>query len=530
LRALLLIVLASQDPYPLSHQLRTLEQDLTSADYKAVLGTMIPTDLDAEWLRVATPDNYHVFVRQQGGAEAVAKDPVLQKAFERRKRIATEFLELLRPAFASKKKKPPFDDAAALTKALERADRRGEATPDARARILPVLAAPDAEKHWPAFRGPTGRGIVLDARLPKDWNVAWKTRLPGPGASSPVIWGDRLIVTSEGPAAEPKAGPARLILCHDRRDGKALWQHAAPAPRETEKPYGKNNYAPSTPVTDGERVIVFFGNSGLVCCDLEGKRLWNRDLGLFTTTHGPGTSPVLYKDLVILIQDQNRGTSLCAAFDKRTGEERWRRERKSTMCWTSPVLLRVDDRDELVYSGSHAVISYDPATGDELWRVAGPSNEAVPMIATGGGLLFSTSGRNGPTLAIRPGGRGDVTETHLVWKNETGGPHVPSPAYHDGHLYLAGDTGILACLEAATGKTLYQQRLRGRFTMSPLVVGDTLLLVNEDGLCSLIKAGSSFELAAEHDLKEPVLATPAVLDGRIYFRTRDHLLCIGERQ
>jgi outer membrane protein assembly factor BamB len=438
----------------------------------------------------------------------------------------------MRDAMTKIKRKPSFDDPAALARLLESADRRGEGRA-AEVRFLPILPAPGAEKEWPGFRGPTGRGIVSATRIPARWsateNVLWKTPLPGRGNSSAVVWGDRLFVTAEGTAEESKRGVNRLLLCHDRRDGKLLWRHAAPAPRTVEKLYWKNTYASSTPVTDGERVIAFFGNSGLLACDLEGKPLWHRDLGAFTTMHGPGTSPVLYKDLVIVIQDQHNAKSLCAAFDKRTGAERWRRERKSAMCWANPVLLRIDDRDELIYNGSFEVTSYDPATGETLWTVSGPSQEAIPMIAAGGGLLYSTSGRNGPTIAIRPGGKGDVTQTHVAWRNERGGPHVTSPAYHEGLLYIVSDTGVLACLDAAAGETVYQERLRGRFSASPFVVGDLLVLINEDGLTTLIKAGRAFEKVAENDLGEGTLATPPILDGRIYFRTAGHLICVGEK-
>jgi outer membrane protein assembly factor BamB len=521
--AILAGALAAQDPYPLSQQLRVLEQDLDSPDYQAVLATMIPTDLEAEWQRVAAPDNYHVFARQHGGMEAVAKDPEILKAFERRKKIATRFLEMMRAACVARKKKPPFDDEAVLTKALERGDRRGGQKPLPDVRILPVFPAAGAEKQWPAFRGPTGRCIVFDARLPATWDVLWKTKLPGRGNSSTIIWGDKLFVTSEGPSA------ARLLLCYDRRDGKLLWQLAAPTPKEAEKLWPKNTYASSTPVTDGERVIAFFGNGGLLAGDFEGKQLWHRDLGLFPTMHGPGASPVLYKDLVILIQDQNKGEPLCAAFDTKTGEVRWRRERKNVMCWASPVLLRIDDRDELVFNGSHEVVSYDPATGEVLWKAAGPSQESIPMIAAGGGLLYSVSGRNGPMFALRTGGKGDVTDTHVVWRNERGGPHVTSPAYHDGRLYVVSDTGVLGCLDAATGSTLYQERLKGRFSASPLVVGDLIIFLSEDGLATILKSGPAFQRVAEHDLGEPTLATPAVLGGRIYFRTAENLICIGEK-
>jgi outer membrane protein assembly factor BamB len=532
--SLLILVLGSpaaaqEDPYPLSLPLRTIEKDLALPDYRTVVDAMIPTDLEAEWQRIGTPDNYRLFEKAHGGAEKVAADPKLKAAYERRQRIATDFLALLRAAYEKKKRKAPFDDAAALVKVLESADRKGtsKAAPEIPVRAL--LPAPESEKQWPAFRGATGRGIVSDPRLPLKWTVLWKAKLPGRGNSSPVVWGDRLFTTSEGPTPEGKKGPARLLVAYDRRDGKPLWQHATEHASALEGLYAKNTFASSTPVTDGERVIAFLGNGGLLACDLDGKRLWHRDLGAFPTVHGPGSTPVLYKDLVILVQDQTSPASFFAAFDKRTGEPRWKRERKKAMCWSSPVLLRVGERDELVFNGSLEVISYDPATGEEIWKVSGSSKEAIPMIAAGGGLLFSTSGRNGPTIAIRPGGRGEITETHVVWRHERGGPHVPSPAWHDGRLYLVADTGILTCVEAATGALIYQERLPGWYSMSPLLAGDVLLLVNEKGKALVLRTGPRFEIVAENDLGEPVLATPAVLDGRIYFRTAENLICVGEK-
>jgi len=530
--------LARGEDYPLSLQLEVLERDLTSADYYAILQKMIPTDLAAEWQRVATADNYHLFAKQHGGIEKVSADPALRAAYDRRQQLATDYLELIRDVYEQKKLKPPFADEAVLLRALDSAAKSLRQSAAADVSIRPVLPATDAEKHWPGFRGPTGQGIVFDTRIPLEWNVSknvvWRTKLPGRGNSSPVIWGDRLFVTAESerrpddaPLLAKDEAPDRLLLCYSLA-GELLWQHAAPRPPDHEVLYWKNTLASATPVTDGERVIVFFGNAGLVCCDMDGNRQWHVDLGTFPTTHGPGSAPVLYKDLVILIQDQNKGTSLCAAFDKHTGERLWQRERKNSMGWSNPVLLRAEGRDELIFNGSHAVTSYDPATGEELWTHAGTSIESIPMIAAGGGMLFSTSGRNGPTFAMRPGGSGDTTGTHLVWRLERGGPHVPSPAYHDGRLYLAGDTGIVTCLEAATGETLWQKRLRGRFSASPLLVDDKLLFVSEEGVTYIVKSSPRFELLAENPLSETVYATPAVLGGRIYFRTNAGLMCVGK--
>lgn len=522
------VVAAAAEPYPFSLPLQTLERDLTSADYHAVLATMIPTDLRAEWQRVATPDNYHLFAKQHGGVEALSADPALKKAYERRKQVADRFLQLMRDAYAAKKQTPPFANSDVLLKALDSADKRGAGGDRATIAIAPIDPAPGAERFWTNLRGPTQQGVVRNSSWPAQWSVLWKSPLPGRGNSAPIIWGDRLFVTAEGPRPDDAAvSPDRYLIALDRRDGREVWRDAAPKPTEVEKLYWKNTFASSSVVTDGERVIAFLGNSGLICCDLDGKRLWRTDLGAFPTMHGPGTTPALYRDLVIVVQDQTKGTSLFAAYDKHTGQERWRRPRDNQPGWSSPVLLRVGDRDELLYNGAHVVVSYNPSTGEELWRVRGSSEESIPMLISGGGLLYSSSGRNGPIFAIRPGGSGDITDTHVVWRNERGGPHVPSPTYWDGKLYIVNDTGILTCLDAATGETVWQHRLRGRFSMSPLVSGDVLLVVNEEGLATLFRAGPQFELVAEHDVGEPVLATPAALDDRLYFRTAEHVVCIG---
>jgi outer membrane protein assembly factor BamB len=289
----------------------------------------------------------------------------------------------------------------------------------------------------------------------------------------------------------------------------------------------KNSYASSTPVTDGERLIAFFGNGGLVCYDMQGNLQWTQDLGLFSITHGPGTSPVLYKDTVIFIQDQNKADSLFMAFDKRTGEKLWQQKRPRTMGWANPILVHVQDHDELLYNGSHYVVGYSPDTGNELWRCAGPTKEAVPTLVTGGGLIYSASGRNGSILALRPAGQGDVTKSHLVWLNERGGPHVPSPVYHRDRLYLISDTGVCMCLNATTGQTIWQERLAGRFTASPVLVKDKLIMISEKGLTYILETGDTFNILAQNDLDEETLASPAVIDGKIYIRTLSHLYCIS---
>jgi outer membrane protein assembly factor BamB len=529
--------LALADDYPLSLQLEVLERDQASSDYHAVLKTMISTDLAAEWQRVATPDNYHVFALQHGGHEKIQRDPMLLAAYERRKAIVNRFLDLMRATYQQKKLKPPFDDEALLIRALESGAKIAARQPAVESSIEFVMPSPGAEKQWPCFRGPTWQGIVLDTNVPLAWsdtqNIRWRLKLPGRGNSSPIVWGDRLFVTAESeprpddaPLMAKDEAPDRLLLCFST-DGKLLWQHTVPRPAVHEVLYWKNTLASATPVTDGERVIAFFGNAGLVSCELSGNRQWHVDLGAFPTTHGPASAPVLYQHLVILIQDQNKGRSLCAAFDKRTGSKVWERERLNSMGWSNPVVLKINGRDELLFNGSHEVASYDPLTGEELWKHAGTSIESIPMIATGGGLLFSASGRNGPIFALRPATTSGQ-QPELVWRMERGGPHVPSPAYHAGRLYLISDTGIAMCLDAASGETLWQKRLRGRFSTSPVVVGDKLLLISEEGVTYVLKSGARFELLAENSLNETIYATPAFVRGRIYFRSTTGLVCVGK--
>ncbi len=515
------------DPYPLSRELQVLARDLNSAEYKEVLETMIHTDLEAEWQRVAAPDNHVRFARDHGGMEKVSADPQLKKAYDRRRMIAVGFLGMIRQACQKRSLKLPYDEIRLieLMSAAREPGKDAQTTSDVPIRL--VMPAVGAEREWPRFRGPTGQGTTFETTMPLDWsaekNILWKVPLSGTGGSSPIIWGDRIFVTSASPD-----GQERILGCYARSNGKRLWQRTStPSPGDVEKLYWKNSYASSTPVTDGQRVIALFGNCGLVCYDLDGKPLWQTDLGRFITMHGPGTSPLLYKDRVIVIQYQHTGETLFAAYNKRTGAELWKKQRENAMCWSTPVVVRVGERDELLYNGSNRIVGYDPLTGEELWRASGSTREAVPTLVIGGGRIYSASGRNGPMIALRPGGNGDVTASHILWKTQRGAAHVPSPLYHDEKLFMVNDTGIASCLDAASGKTLWQERLRGRFSMSPVEASGRWLATNEQGVSYVLQASDAFQLLAENDLGEEVLATPAVLGGRIYFRTAKHLLCVG---
>jgi outer membrane protein assembly factor BamB len=288
----------------------------------------------------------------------------------------------------------------------------------------------------------------------------------------------------------------------------------------------KNGFASSTAVVDGERVIAYFGAGGLVCFDMEGKLLWHHPTP-FESTHGSAASPLLYEDLVILIHDQNKGSSLCIALDKRTGKLVWSRPRAKSMGWCTPVVVRASGRDELLYAGGETLKAYDPRTGDELWTLDGPTKEVVPTIVIGPELIYSASGRQGPTLGVVPGGSGNVNETHLVWRTVRGGPHVPTPVLLDDRLYVVNDFGIASCLDAKTGDFVWQERLRDKFSASGVFAGGHFYFCSETGITYVVKPGDKLDVIAQNDLAEPILASPAALAGRLYIRAGRTLYCIG---
>jgi outer membrane protein assembly factor BamB len=512
--------------YPLDPQLKVLADDVKNAKYRQlVLEKMLITDLAAEWQRVATADSSERFLQKHGGKDKVFADAQLKAAYERRVKIETDYLDLMRDGYKKYKQTAPFDKGAKA----ETAGTTVRQPAAGAARLAVVLPSVDAEKHWPRFRGPSGQGETNLASLPVEWdksgkNIAWRVKLPGAGNSSPIVWGEHLFLTSSD-----AKGSERFIHCFDVRDGSLRWTRQAPPKPPEPGVRDKNGYASSTPVTDGQRVIVFLGSCGLLCYDFEGKLLWHRDDLKFKTTHGTGSSPLLYKDMVILAQDQNQADSIFLAVDRRTGKNVWEGKRPRAMSWTTPIVVRVGDHDELLMAGGETVRGYDPMTGTELWSLRGPTLEVVPTLLIGHDLLYSASGRNGPTLALRPGGKGDVTETHLVWRAVRGGPHVPSPALVRGRLYSANDNGIVTCLDAATGKMIFYERITDRFSASPITAGDLLYFPAESGMTYVLRAGDALDVVAANDLGAPILASPAVAHGRLILRTAEELVCVGSK-
>jgi outer membrane protein assembly factor BamB len=387
----------------------------------------------------------------------------------------------------------------------------------------------EGAKYWPRWRGPSGQGLVTGSGYADRWspteNVLWKQSVPGSGNSSPIVWGDRIFVTTA------RDGGRRLsLLAYSRSDGSLLWEVDAPTGR-SESVHQKNGHASATPSTDGQRIYVSFGARGLMAFDFSGKLVWHQDLGDMSNYWGTAGSPLLYKDRIILYQDQNQN-SFIAAFDAATGRELWRTRRNARVGWGTPAAVRVVDHDEIIVNGQYAVVAYNPDSGQELWRASGSTMETIPTPVVGHGLVFNSSGRAGPTLAIRPGGQGDVTRTHLVWSSPRGSPFVPSPILYGDHLYMVNDmTSIATAFEAATGESLWQGRLgvarREGFSASPVAFDGKIFFTNDDGETFVLRAGSTFELLHTNQIGERMLASPALVDGKWYFRTQGHLFAIG---
>jgi outer membrane protein assembly factor BamB len=512
--------------YPLDPQLAVLARDTTDSAYrKLVLEKMLITDLAAEWQRSATADNPESFLVKHGGKEKVEAEPDLKRAYERRVQIRNDFLELMRQGYKRYKATPPFDKGVKA----ELAGTTTKAIGTSGTLIAPVLPCLGAERNWPRFRGPSGQGVAVGAAPPTEWNndgknILWRTKILGRGNSSPVVWGDRIFLTGSD-----EKGKERSVLCFDRGDGRLLWTGKVPPKPPEQGVRDKNGFATATPVTDGERVIAFLGSCGLVCYDMTGNLQWCYSELKIRSMHGIGSSPVLYHDLVILVQDQNQADSVFLALDKRTGKVVWESERARAMTWSTPVVVNSNGRDELVMAGKNTVRGYDPLTGNELWSLEGPTEEVIPNIVVGSSMLYSASGRNGPILALRPGGKGDVTQTRLAWRTVRVGPHVPSPALVNGRLYSANDTGVFTCLDAMTGKLVYTQRVSDQFSASPVVAGDLMWFAAESGTTYVIRASNQFEQVAVNKLDSPILASPAAIDGTLILRTRDELLCVGRK-
>ena len=387
----------------------------------------------------------------------------------------------------------------------------------------------ESAQYWPRWRGPSGQGIVTSSNYPDRWNatenVLWRTGLSGRGNSSPIVWGDYIILTTGR-----DAGRQLFVQAYRRSNGTLRWETEV-APGRPERVHSKNGPASATPTTDGKQIFASLGGRGIVSLDFDGNILWHSEVGSINNYHGPAGSPLLYEDLLIIYQDQ-RGGGFVAAYDTATGNQVWRTARSASVGWGSPIAIRVGDHDELIVSSQNTVNAYNPKTGDELWHCGGNLFEVIPTPVVEAGLIFCASGRAGPTLAIRPGGQGDITDTHIAWSTSRGSPFIPSPVAYDGYLYTVNDmSSIITCFDAATGTVMWQQRLgraiREGISASPVVVDNKVFVTSDEGVTFVLKTGPEFELLHTNDIGAQTLASPALVDGIWYIRTVDELIAIG---
>lgn len=389
-------------------------------------------------------------------------------------------------------------------------------------------------QDWREFRGPTGQGLAVDSTVPTEWseskNIAWKTPVPGRGWSSPVVADGRVWLTS---AIDSSGVRSLRLLGYDAADGREIVNvEVFRIRRDNFSTNPKNSDASPTPVVEGDRVYVHFGASGTAALTTAGEIVWKTRL-TYESQHGNGGSPVLYGDLVVINCD-GFDQAFVIALDKHTGKTKWRRSRRPpwSQAYSTPLVIRVGEADQLVSVGASYATAYEPLTGREIWRVYyrdGFSN--VPRPVFGHGLVFITTGFQQPSLlAVRPDGEGDVTKTHVAWTLARGVPFTPSPILAGDALYVVNDLGILTCLDAKTGEPVWVARLGGNYSASPVLAGGRLYFTNEEGTTTVVEPGPEFRAVASNTLEGATLSSLAVSDGGFFIRTDSHLYRIAGRR
>ncbi len=433
--------------------------------------------------------------------------------------------------------------------------------------LLQILPAAFAE-NWPQWRGPSSNGISDFSDLPSKWNteeqIKWKAPLAGLGVSSPVVWEDRIFVTSQtgriplqqgmypllarddqdlanrenpigGRNADPNGVDSEVYLIVEsfsRSDGKKLWEFRARATGDFPELHEKHNLATPTPVTDGNTIYAWFGTGQIFALDMNGQVVWQRHLGKdyapFTTRWGHGSSPTLYKDLLYLLCDHAEDSYLLA-LDKNTGKERWKVGRgDEPISHSTPLVINTPEGEEMIINSSDRIDAYNPSTGELLWYAGKWRQTPIPTPVFHEGIIYMVRGyRNSDFLAIRAAGRGDVTESRILWRSSGGASYVPSILYYKGLLYVTNEVGIVTCADAANGKTVWRKRLGGIFFASPVAGDGKVYMVSETGETFVLKAGREPNIVSQNPLEERIIASPAISNGNLILRSDGTLFCIG---
>ncbi len=392
-----------------------------------------------------------------------------------------------------------------------------------RALLFLLLCAPILAQDWPEFRGPTGQGISDERGLPLTWsetrNVRWKVAIPGRGWSSPAIQGDRIWLTTA-----TEEGKSLRAICVDRNSG-ALLQNVEIFRRKESGPINaKNSHASPTPVLEGDRIYLHFGAHGTACITQTGEIVWKTRLEYDNGQHGPGGSPVVYENLLILSCD-GQDVQFVVALDKLTGKVRWKRFREGFQAYTTPLVIRLPSGDQLISPGAFRAVAYEPRSGKEIWQVKyGQGFSNVPRPVYANGLVFLCTGFQEPSLlAVRVDGRGDVTKTHIAWTLKRGVPLTPSPLLVGEELYLINDGGIATCVDVNTGNEYWRVRLGGSHSASPIYADGRIYFLSEEGESVVIAPGKQYKVLATNMVDGETLASMAVSGGSIFVRSRTHL-------
>jgi outer membrane protein assembly factor BamB len=428
-----------------------------------------------------------------------------------------------------------------------------------------------ANTNWPSFRGMQAAGVAEKQNLPDKWdgktgeNILWRTPIPGLAHSSPVVWGQRIFVTSavssdpkasfrpglygDGDASQDRSTQRWMIYALDKRTGKILWERVAQEGAPLEKRHIKSTYASSTPATDGRIVVAWFGSQGVFAYDVNGRFLWKVDLGRInlgaydipTYEWGPASSPIIWNNLVIL-QCDTQDDSFLLALDADTGKQVWKAEREELPSWGTPTVAATSTEPELVTNASNYIRGYDPRTGKELWRLGRSSKITAPTPIFADDKFVIASGRapERPIFVVKAGARGDLTlpadktsSDAVVWSRTGRGSYMPTPLIYDGILYVLANNGLLDAYDLKTGEEIYRQRLPlvgSGFSASPVAADGKLYLSNEDGEMLVIAAGRKFELLATNSMGELLMATPALSEGVLYVRSAQSLFAVGRKQ
>ena len=433
--------------------------------------------------------------------------------------------------------------------------------------LLIVLGCtPLHAENWPHWREPSATGVSAETGLPDRWsdteNVAWKSPVRGLGISSPIVWADTVFVTSQigrgarragnhptlvqggkptdsgeralGNGAQADSGKISfLVTALSRIDGRRLWEYAIPAEGDLAEVHDKHNLASSSPITDGRRVYAWFGTGQMVALDMTGKLIWSRHLGReyapFDINWGHSSSPALFNDTLIL-PCYHQPTAYLLALDAASGKTRWRVERgKDINSYSTPLVVQSPGGPELILNSSDGMSGHNPSTGQLLWHIPETNRFPIPMPVSHDGTIYTTRGyRSGPYMAIRPGGKGDISKSHVLWRIDTGAPYVSSLVYDDGLLYMAGDVGVLSAIDAKTGTRVWEERTGGVFTASPVAADGKIYLLSEDGQTIVLAAGKMPRVLARNRLYARQLASPAISGGRLFIRTDDAVIAIGK--